>query len=133
MTPQSIIEAAAGHISAGETEGWQADPDDALYNWDACSLPQVPGLDRDNPHDQQVTRNLLAREIKRQLRNPVWQIRIEEQAGRIWFADSDLDFIQTVARSYPKNGLVHLRTFNEALQELESIEGRVEVYRQRTS
>lgn len=61
MTPQSIIDAAAGHISACETEGWHAEPRDAWECWDTCSLPQVPGLE----HNE--IRAMLAQEIERQL------------------------------------------------------------------
>lgn len=61
MTPQNIIEAAAGHISACETEGWAAEPRDAWESWDTCSLPQVPSLDVDE------IRAMLAQEIARQL------------------------------------------------------------------
>lgn len=45
---EEIREAVADHISACETEGWRADPEDAYY-WDWVSLPGLDGADLHDP------------------------------------------------------------------------------------
>lgn len=41
--PEAIMSAARGHVASLESEGYNAAPSDAFDDWDAVSLPQVPG------------------------------------------------------------------------------------------